>query len=143
MKIETTIEKLNALRKNSTDIKVIFHAEKFVRVLKEIPNFNLENEDIATIENELSTMFIKDEIDHKTIRIKLSYFLDFLNRNFSIVKPKQNIIYLALIGSIIGLFWGFLFLIIGLFIGSLIGYLLDLDALNNNRTLKTNFDIYK
>lgn len=140
MTIDETKAKINRLRKLNLKKTELYYADRFVRILAEVPRLNLKNEDISYIEKELSIMFIKDEIDPKTIKSKLKDFLAFLNSNFSIIKQKHNLIYTSLAGGLLGVFFGLPYLVAGLVIGSLIGYLLDLDAINNNRMFKTNFD---
>lgn len=140
MTIDETIVKLDLLRKKHLNKIELYNAEKFVHILNEIPSFNFKKEEISCIEKELSILFVKDEIDPKTIKLKLKNFIEFLEQKFSITKQNQNLIYTSLAGGLIGVFFGFTYFFVGLIVGSLIGYLLDLNSINNNRTFKTKFN---
>jgi hypothetical protein len=147
MTINTAIEYLNTLQKNTADKGEIKVYQKFTSILIGLENRDFSKYQISLIETELKTLDLEKQTKNRKryIKKKSNEFVNFLKSEFSIVMKSHY----ANLGLSMGMVFGVAIgvsvfkdsgssttgMCFGMFIGYLIGQYMDKEAEKENQVL--------
>lgn len=143
MKIQETINLIIDLKIVSEDKSELKTYEKFLSILSDLENRDLTENQIKSIENQLSTLDLGTKTDNrkKYLNKKISEFEKFLKDNLSLIPDGHYTGSGMIIGMLIGVmaqfYFGIYSMLGGMIICMVIGAIMDSEAKKQGRVIKT------
>jgi hypothetical protein len=143
MKIKETLNFFLNLKNDTVEKSEIKVYDKYIRILSDLKNRDLTQNQIQSIESELEVLNLNIESNNrkKHFTKKLTEFEKFLKDKLSLIPEghymSYGMIFGILAGALLQFYVGIYSLIAGMLIGMVIGAIMDSEARKQGRVLKT------